>query len=95
MTAAQPDRLDRLERVVDSLITITAQVNQQATIERHQEALGRLISLMVSLAYKLKWGSCLKSSLKPEKKPDSLSEPSIICSVEMVRGVTHDRSTAR
>jgi hypothetical protein len=49
MTAAQPDRLDRLERVVDSLITITAQVNQQATIERHQEALGRLIDGQLGL----------------------------------------------
>lgn len=47
MTTAQPDRLDRLERIVDSLIT--AQVNQQTTIERHQEALGCLIDGQLGL----------------------------------------------
>jgi hypothetical protein len=54
MTAAQPDRLDRIERVVDSITRsldnlITAQGNQQNTIERNQEALGRLIDGQLGL----------------------------------------------
>jgi uncharacterized coiled-coil protein SlyX len=54
MTAAQPDRLDRLETIVDSIARsldnlITAQGNQQTTIERHQEALGRLIDGQLGL----------------------------------------------
>jgi hypothetical protein len=54
VTAAQPDRLDRIERVVDSIARsldnlITAQGNQQNTIERNQEALGRLIDGQLGL----------------------------------------------
>lgn len=54
MTTEQPDRLDRLERIVDSIAPsldnlITAQGNQQSTIERHQEALGRLIDGQLGL----------------------------------------------
>jgi uncharacterized coiled-coil protein SlyX len=54
MTAAQPDRLDRLEVIVDSIARsldnlITAQGRQQTTIERQQEALGRLIDGQLGL----------------------------------------------
>jgi uncharacterized coiled-coil protein SlyX len=54
MTAAQPDRLDRLETIVDSIARsldnlITAQGRQQTVIERQQEALGRLIDGQLGL----------------------------------------------
>jgi uncharacterized coiled-coil protein SlyX len=54
MTTAQPDRLDRLERIVDSIARsldnlVTVQGNQQGTIERNQEALGRLIDGQLGL----------------------------------------------
>jgi hypothetical protein len=54
MTTAQPDRLDRIERIIDSMARsidnlITVQVNQQTTTERHQEALGRLIDGQLGL----------------------------------------------
>ena len=54
MTAAQPDRLDRIETIVESIArsldnVLRAQENQQGTIERHQDALSRLVDGQLGL----------------------------------------------
>jgi uncharacterized coiled-coil protein SlyX len=54
MTTAQPDRLDRIEAIVDSIARslnnlITAQGNQQTVIERNQDAISRLIDGQLGL----------------------------------------------
>jgi hypothetical protein len=54
MTTAQPDRLDRIEAIVDSIARslnnfITAQGNQQTVIKRNQDAISRLIDGQMGL----------------------------------------------
>ena len=54
MTASQPDRLDRIETIVESIArsldnVLRAQENQQGTIDRHQDALSRLVDGQLGL----------------------------------------------